>query len=183
MSEEFTKMRTELRWLPTLEHILHRRSRKRSVNEQHAASLRPLERVALWITDNVGTMGFFLVILFWTVGWMTWNTVAERYHLSGVFDKPWVFGIWLFISNLVQIHLMPLIMVGQNLQSRHAELRAEHAFEITQQTEHETEMVLRYLAAIHESLQRLEQQAQGGTLPIESAECPPATLASTVGAR
>ena len=54
---------------------------------------------------------------------------------------------------------MPLIMIGQNLQARHAELRTEHAFEITQQTEHEMEMVLRYLATIHESLQRLEQQS------------------------
>jgi uncharacterized membrane protein len=168
MPEEFNIMKTELRWLPALENILHRRRPKRSVNELHAASLGPMERLALWITDNVGTMGFFLIILFWTVGWMAWNTLAERQHLAGEFDKPWVFAIWLFISNLIQIHLMPLIMIGQNLQSRHAELRAEHAFEITQQTEHEMEMVLRYLASIHESLQRLEQQAAGGEpLPRE----------------
>jgi uncharacterized membrane protein len=162
MSEELTNIKTELRWLPTLEHILHRRSQKRNVNEEHAASLRPMERLALWITDNVGTMGFFLIILFWTVGWMAWNTLAERQHFAGEFDKPWVFAIWLFISNLIQIHLMPLIMVGQNLQSRHAEMRAEHAFEITQQTEREMEVVLRYLASIHESLQRLEQQSPDG---------------------
>jgi uncharacterized membrane protein len=179
MPEEFNTIKSELGWLPALEQILRQRRPKRSVNEQHAASLRPMERLALWITDNVGTMGFFLIIFFWTVAWMAWNTFAERQHLPGVFDKPWVFGIWLFISNLIQIHLMPLIMVGQNLQSRHAELRAEHAFDITQQTEHEMETVLRYLASIHESLQRLEQQAGvASPLPREGPGDDPSTSLS-----
>jgi uncharacterized membrane protein len=40
---------------------------------------------------------------------------------------------------------MPLIMVGQNLLSRHAELRAEADFEINQKAERELEAILLHL--------------------------------------
>lgn len=143
--------------LPTIEEIKGQREPKINVNEKHEESLSGLERYALWITDHVGTMGFFLIILGWTLFWMGWNALAPRFHWP-VFDKAWEFGIWLFISNLIQIHLMPLIMIGQNLQSRHAELRAEHQFQVTQQTEHEMEVVMLYLESIEQSLQRLERR-------------------------
>ena len=53
--------------------------------------------------------------------------------------------MWLFISNCIQILLMPLIMVGQNLQSRHSEARAEHDLEINIKAEQEIETVLGHL--------------------------------------
>ena len=40
---------------------------------------------------------------------------------------------------------MPLIMVGQNLQGRHAEVRAESDFEINVRAEREIEAVMRHL--------------------------------------
>lgn len=40
---------------------------------------------------------------------------------------------------------MPLIMVGQNLQGRHAELRAENDFEVNVKAEQEVETLLRHL--------------------------------------
>ena len=55
------------------------------------------------------------------------------------------FVIWLFISNMIQIMLMPLIMVGQNLQGRHSELLAEADFEINQKAEKEIEVILLHL--------------------------------------
>jgi len=51
----------------------------------------------------------------------------------------------LFISNMVQIFLMPLIMVGQNLQSKHSELRAEQDFSINKKAESEIEAILKHL--------------------------------------
>ena len=144
--------------LPPIAEVLQQRQPRTSVNEQHERSLTVVERLALWITAHVGTMGFFIIILLWTVGWMGWNYLAQVWHWPGVFDKPWEFGIWLFISNLIQIHLMPLIMVGQNLQGRHSELRAEQAFETTQQTEFETETILRYLGVICGQLEGLDQR-------------------------
>ena len=40
---------------------------------------------------------------------------------------------------------MPLIMVGQNLQSKHSELRAEQDFSINKKAESEIEAILKHL--------------------------------------
>ena len=144
--------------LQPIEEVIGRRKPKKNINAQHEESLSNMERAALWTPKNIGTMGFFLIILLWTIAWMSWNYLAQRLHLPGVFDKPWQFGIWLFVSNLIQIHLMPLIMVGQNLQGRHSEMRAEKEFHTTQQTEREMEIALRYLEAGHRALKMLEQR-------------------------
>jgi len=53
--------------------------------------------------------------------------------------------MWLFISNMIQIFLMPLIMIGQNLQGRHAERRAEADFEVNVKAEREIETILLHL--------------------------------------
>jgi uncharacterized membrane protein len=144
--------------LPTPEEVIDGRKPTQNVNDTHDASLTLIERVAVWITDHVGTMGFFFLILAWTALWLGWNLLAQKYHWPGVFDKPFEFLIWLFISNLLQIHLMPLIMIGQNLQSRHAEIRAEQEFQTTKQTEYEMEVVLRYLQVLQDSVQQLHQR-------------------------
>jgi uncharacterized membrane protein len=62
------------------------------------------------------------------------------------------FVFWLFISNLVQILLMPLIMVGQNIQGRHAEARAEHDLEVNVKAEQEVEVILHHLERQNEML-------------------------------
>jgi len=81
----------------------------RDVNVELRESLSPLERLALVVTEKVGTMGFFLIILVWTIVWLGWNVFAPE---DLRFDPFPAFVLWLFISNLIQIHLMPLIMVG-----------------------------------------------------------------------
>ncbi len=114
----------------------------RNVNAEHEQGLGALERLAVHITDHVGTMGFFLLIFAWTVCWLGWNSLAPK-HLQ--FDPPMAFVFWLFISNMIQIFLMPLIMIGQNLQGRHAELRAESDFEVNVKAEKEIEVILHHL--------------------------------------
>src|SRR3990172_5871640 len=98
----------------------------RNVNVRHKESLSALERIAVQVTDYVGSMGFFLIIFAWTLLWLGWNTLAPQ---DLRFDPFPAFVLWLFISNMIQIFLMPLIMIGQNIQGRHAALRSEHAFE------------------------------------------------------
>jgi uncharacterized membrane protein len=61
------------------------------------------------------------------------------------FDPQMAFVFWLFISNVIQILLMPLIMVGQNLQSRHGEARAENDLQVNVRAEKEIEVILRHL--------------------------------------
>jgi uncharacterized membrane protein len=114
----------------------------RNLYKEHRESLKPLERLAVWTTERVGAMGFFLVIFTWTALWLGWNFLAPR---SLRFDPPMGFVFWLFISNVIQILLMPLIMVGQNIQGAHAEIRAEHDLAVNVQAEQEIEVILQHL--------------------------------------
>jgi uncharacterized membrane protein len=126
----------------SLEEFKKRRKPLRDVNKEIAEHLGKVDRFAVWITDRVGTIGFFLIIFVWTVLWLGWNLLAPK---PLQFDPPMGFVFWLFISNLIQLMLMPLIMVGQNIQGRHAEVRAENDLEINTQAEEEIEVILHHL--------------------------------------
>ena len=127
---------------PALHELKRLRKPVRPVNVEHRKKLSPLERAAIAITDRVGTMGFFSLIFVWTVVWLGWNTLAP----AGIrFDPFPAFVLWLFLSNMIQIFLMPLIMVGQNLQGRHAEARAEADFDVNTKAEREIEAILLHL--------------------------------------
>ena len=59
---------------------------------------------------------------------------------------------------------MPLIMVGQNLQGRHSEARAEADFDLNTQSEREIEVILQHLENQNELilkiLNHLEQDSK-----------------------
>jgi uncharacterized membrane protein len=78
----------------------------------------------------------------WTFIWLGWTILAPS---AWSFDPYPAFVLWLFISNMIQILLMPWIMVGQNLQGRHSEARATADFEIDTQSEREVEAILQHL--------------------------------------
>ena len=124
-----------------------RRPPLKNVNQVHEAGLSRLDRLALVITDHVGTMGFFLGIFLWTVLWCGYNILATQ--VPSLHWKPFdpfpAFVAYLLMSNVIQILLMPLIMVGQNLQGRHSELRAENDFEVNVKAEQEIETILHHL--------------------------------------
>ncbi len=147
---------------PKLHELKKLRKPVRPVNAEHREKLSRLERLAIWITDRVGTMGFFLVILVWTLVWLGWNTLAP----SAVrFDPFPAFVLWLFLSNMIQIFLMPLIMVGQNLQGRHAEARAEADFEVNTKAEREIESILLYLETQNDLILKILRQVEGASTP------------------
>jgi len=127
--------------LARLAEIRHKHPLK-NVYTELRQEMGQLEKVAVWITDHVGTMTFFLLILIWTVLWLGWNFLAPA-RLQ--FDPPMGFVFWLFISNLVQIMLMPLLMIGQNIQGRASEARAEHDLEVNIKAEAEIETILHHL--------------------------------------
>jgi uncharacterized membrane protein len=106
------------------------------------AEMGKLELLAVWITEHVGTMAFFLSILGWTVFWLGWNLLAPP-RLQ--FDPPMGFVFWLFISNMIQILLMPLLMIGQNIQGRQSEARAVHDLDVNIKAEAEVETILTHL--------------------------------------
>lgn len=137
---------------PTLEELKAQRRPVENVNVVHAASLGIVDRLAIWITDQVGSMGFFMIIFVWTAAWLGWNAVAPR---PLRFDPFPAFVLWLFISNMIQIFLMPLIMVGQNLQSRHSEARAESDYEVNIKAEREIEAILLHLERQADGIERI----------------------------
>ncbi len=130
----------------------------KDINIIHRHKMSSLERLALFVTQKIGTMGFFFIIFTWTFAWLGWNVFAPR-QLR--FDPYPAFVLWLFISNLIQLHLMPLIMIGQNLQGRHAELRAQHDYTVNTKAEKEVELILLHLARqqelILEILKKIEK--------------------------
>jgi uncharacterized membrane protein len=125
-----------------LKELISLRKPIRNINTEHREKLSRLDNLALFITIRVGTMGFFLIIAIWTVLWLGWNIVAPN---EVRFDPYPAFVLWLFISNMIQILLMPLIMVGQNLQGRHSEARAAADFDVNTQSEREIEVILQHL--------------------------------------
>ena len=90
------------------------------------------DKVALFITNKVGTIGFFAIIITWSVIWLTWNTFAP---IDYKFDPSPAFVLWLFISNMIQICLMPLIMIGQNIQTKALEDLASKDYELDRRME------------------------------------------------
>jgi uncharacterized membrane protein len=58
-----------------------------------------LGKLAVWITVNVGSMGFFIIIFVWTVLWLSWNIFAPK-QLR--FD-PFPFRMIFLIDNSINL--------------------------------------------------------------------------------
>lgn len=116
------------------------RYRPKNANAIHQSQLGLQDKIAVTLTAAVGTMYavyFFILIM---AGWMLWQTrFAEQ-----PFD-PYPFAFLLFLGNIVQLLLMPLIMVGQNIQGRHAEIRAEEEFKTAESSHKDIEYILIHL--------------------------------------
>ena len=127
---------------PSVAEVVAERKPLRDINKEVSNARTMLDEFAVFITEHVGTMGFFLLIATWTVLWLGWNLLAPK-ELQ--FDPPTGFVFWLFISNMIQILLMPLIMVGQNIQGQHQEKRADFDLEVNVKSEKEIEAILQHL--------------------------------------
>jgi uncharacterized membrane protein len=92
----------------------------RHANIEHADSLTTGERIACWISSRVGTPSVFFLVQGWTVIWLGYNALCPK-----PFDPLPGCVLWLLISNYIQLSLMPMLMVAQNIQSRHDQIRAD----------------------------------------------------------
>jgi uncharacterized membrane protein len=129
----------------------------KSIYTERVRKLSRMDKLAVWITDNVGSMGFFLIIFAWTAIWLGWNTLGPK---ALRFDPYPAFVLWLFLSNLIQILLMPLIMVGQNQQTAHADERAEADFKVNCKAELEIETILEHLESQNELILKILAQLE-----------------------
>ncbi|MGC8865525.1 MAG: DUF1003 domain-containing protein [Bacteroidales bacterium] len=138
---------------------MNKNSLHRPINtfKLHRENLSVAERFAVWLTHRVGTIGFFFIICLWTLLWLGFNTLAPP---PLRFDPYPAFVLWLFISNMIQIFLMPLIMVGQNLDSKHSEIRAENDYHINLKTEAEVAEIKQKLDLLLQEINELRKQGE-----------------------
>jgi len=122
------------------------------VNVEHREHFTKVEYLALLVTEKIGTMGFFFLLTGWTVVWLGWNTIGP---VEFRFDPYPAFVLWLFLSNFIQLVFLPIIMVGQNLQGRHAEARAQNDFNVNIKAEREIEAILLHLENQDELLEKI----------------------------
>lgn len=125
----------------------HQRHEPRNPNSLHKNSLGFQDRLALFITTVIGTMYAVYFFALFMAGWMLWQT-----HISHSPFDPYPFAFLLFLGNIVQLLLMPLIMVGQNIQGRHSEIRAEEEYSTTLTSYKDIEHILARLDAQDQEL-------------------------------
>ena len=143
--------------MSTLVELKKQRKPIKNINIKHKESLTRSEKFATWITNHIGTTGFFIIILIWTVFWFLWNIFAPtKLH----FDPFPAFVIWVFISNMFQFLFLPLIMISQNLQERHTIMRAENDFEINLKSEKEIETILSELKKQGELISKISKRLE-----------------------
>lgn len=116
------------------------RHKPENINVKHKQSLGLQDKLALAITTAVGTMYAVYLFILFMVGWILW----QSYFSQQPFD-PYPFAFLLFLGNIIQLLLLPLILVGQNLQSRHAEIRTEEEFKTTESSYQDIESILVHL--------------------------------------
>lgn len=140
---------------PTLVELRQGRKPLKHAHREVRTHLTTVEHFALVVTRAVGTMGFFFLLSTWTILWLLWNTMGPVEYR---FDPAPAFVIWLFSSNILQLVLLPLIMVGQNIEGKFSEQRAQEDFEVNQKAEHEIEVIIAHLENQNELLLELARK-------------------------
>jgi uncharacterized membrane protein len=144
---------------PTLDELKHLRKKMRRTDIEHKEKLSILERMAIGISRRIGSAGFFLILICSIIVWIGWNIFGP---VEMRFDPYPAFVLWLLIANIFQLMMMPLLMISQNMSSRHSDARAEADFEINTKAEFEIEVVLQHLenqnTMILQILDRLEHK-------------------------
>src|SRR3989344_2111307 len=124
----------------------------KKIEELKSQKFSTLDRLALGVNKKIGSFGFFILVFIWTIGWLSWNTLGP---IDLRFDPFPAFVLWLFISNMIQLFFLPLILIGQDLQSRQADFRAEVDFEINRRGEEESREILKRLEEQQKEIQQL----------------------------
>ncbi len=136
----------------TLFHKLPRLHKPVNVNEKHAESLALNDRIALTVTNAMGTMWALYFMAFFMLFWCLWQFCMHE----KAFD-PYPYAFLLFLGNIVQLLLMPLIMVGQSILSKHAEMRADEQYKTTLTSYQDLEHIMEHLDAQDKELIRQTQ--------------------------
>src|SRR5579883_520077 len=114
----------------------------RNVNALHAAE-RAAEgintKIAITLTNSVGTM--------WTAYIFAIIAVIGLFGILQLFNPIVALLVAWVSQTFIQLTLLPVIMVGQNVLGRKAELQADEQFRTTMSTYHDIEEIMKHLAA------------------------------------
>ena len=105
-----------------------------NANIKHKESLTALDKAAVFITSIVGTM--WCAIAFTLLALVS---LPEAVRGGKATIISWI------AQTFLQLVLLSVIMVGQNLQNRHSEARAESDFDVNVKAELEIETILQHL--------------------------------------
>ena len=109
----------------------------RNIKQEHKEGMSYLEKLAVKITNGVGTM--YCAIAFAILAIISLPQAIK----GGAFTTvSWI------SQTFLQLVLLSIIMVGQKLQDRHAELRDEADYETDVKAERDIEEVMKKLAKI-----------------------------------
>lgn len=109
----------------------------RNVNKEHKESLTSLDKIALFITKIVGTM--WCAIAFTLLALVSF---PQALHGGVATTISWI------AQTFLQLVLLSIIMVGQSLQNRHSELRADADYETNLDTKKDIEILMKRLDSI-----------------------------------
>ena len=129
-----------------------KRSKPRHVKDPLKKNLNG--RIALWITNNVGTM--WCAYVFAVIG--TIGIVASLTN-----NAELVLIIAAISGYFLQLVLLPIIIVGQNLQSEAADHRSEQTYKDAEVILHECRQLQEHLEAQDKVLDDIIQHLHGMT--------------------
>jgi uncharacterized membrane protein len=109
----------------------------RNVNKEHKESLSALDKVALFITKIVGTMWCAIVFTI-----LALISLPQALHGGVATIISWI------AQTFLQLVLLSIILVGQNLQSRHSELLTDADYETNLESKKDIETLMKRLDSI-----------------------------------
>jgi uncharacterized membrane protein len=137
----------------------------KSFKSRFNAKRKWYDKFADFMTEEFGTIGFFVANLIWYVVWMTWN--SDLITWLPKFD-PYPFNFLTMMVSLEAIFLSIIVLISQNRSSGIADMREEIDFNINVRAEQEITKILVMLQQIQtqlglggvldEELEEMEQQ-------------------------
>lgn len=120
-----------------------------NANVKHKESLTVLDRVAVVITSLVGTM--WCAIAFTLLALISLPDAIRGGKATII---SWV------AQTFLQLVLLSVIMVGQNLQNKHSEARANADFDVNVKAELEIETILQHLENQNNTLSEMQKKLE-----------------------
>ena len=118
-----------------------------NANVKHKENLTILDKVAVFITSIVGTMWCAIAFTLLALVSLPDAIIGGRATIVS-----WI------AQTFLQLVLLSVIMVGQNLQNKHSEARAQTNFDVNVKAEIEIETILQHLENQNEAIAEIQKK-------------------------